>query len=54
MSTKGKSSSSRRGLLAGGNWIVDQVKLIDVYPNASNWPTSAASFKAPAAPPTTF
>src|SRR6266536_4843462 len=29
---KSKSSSSRRGLLAGGNWIIDQVKLIDVYP----------------------
>jgi sugar/nucleoside kinase (ribokinase family) len=29
---KGKNSS-RRGLLAGGNWIIDQVKLIDVYPN---------------------
>jgi len=29
---KAKSSSARRGLLAGGNWIVDQVKLIDVYP----------------------
>lgn len=26
-------NSSRRGLLAGGNWIIDQVKLIDVYPN---------------------
>lgn len=25
-------SSSRRGLLAGGNWIIDQVKLVDVYP----------------------
>src|SRR5260221_6348815 len=23
---------SRRGLMAGGNWIIDQVKLIDVYP----------------------
>src|SRR5260221_8255749 len=22
----------RRGLLAGGNWIMDQVKMIDVYP----------------------
>jgi sugar/nucleoside kinase (ribokinase family) len=32
MSSKGKSSSGRRGVLAGGNWIVDQVKLIDVYP----------------------
>jgi sugar/nucleoside kinase (ribokinase family) len=26
-------NSSRRGLVAGGNWIIDQVKLIDVYPN---------------------
>ena len=30
--SKSKSASSRRGLLAGGNWIIDQVKLIDVYP----------------------
>lgn len=29
---KTKSSSARRGILAGGNWIIDQVKLIDVYP----------------------
>jgi sugar/nucleoside kinase (ribokinase family) len=29
---KAKSAPSRSGLLAGGNWIVDQVKLIDVYP----------------------
>ena len=27
-----KSKNSRRGLLAGGNWIIDQVKMIDVYP----------------------
>jgi sugar/nucleoside kinase (ribokinase family) len=27
-----KHDNSRRGLLAGGNWIIDQVKLIDVYP----------------------
>ncbi len=27
-----KSSSARRGILAGGNWIIDQVKIIDVYP----------------------
>src|ERR1051325_4843612 len=27
-----KPSNPRRGLLAGGNWIVDQVKQIDVYP----------------------
>src|SRR5689334_1702089 len=24
--------SPRKGLLAGGNWIIDQVKLIDTYP----------------------
>ncbi|MBM3881138.1 MAG: carbohydrate kinase family protein [Verrucomicrobia bacterium] len=27
-----KSAPSRTGLLAGGNWIIDQVKLVDVYP----------------------
>ena len=26
------SNDLGRGLLAGGNWIIDQVKLIDVYP----------------------
>ncbi|MBT6852465.1 MAG: carbohydrate kinase family protein, partial [Opitutae bacterium] len=26
------SSESRSGILAGGNWIIDQVKIIDVYP----------------------
>lgn len=29
---KTKAANSHAGLLAGGNWIVDQVKLIDVYP----------------------
>jgi sugar/nucleoside kinase (ribokinase family) len=29
---KNKVANSRRGLLAGGNWIIDQVKMIDVYP----------------------
>src|SRR5208282_3155958 len=29
---KTKISSSRNGLLAAGNWIIDQVKIIDVYP----------------------
>ncbi len=29
---KTKPSHLRSGLLAGGNWIIDQVKLIDVYP----------------------
>jgi sugar/nucleoside kinase (ribokinase family) len=31
---KKTNASSRKGLLAGGNWIIDQVKLIDVYPRA--------------------
>jgi sugar/nucleoside kinase (ribokinase family) len=26
------AASTRRGLLAAGNWIIDQVKMIDVYP----------------------
>ena len=29
---KKNNSSSRCGLLAAGNWIIDQVKIIDVYP----------------------
>src|SRR5213080_1022927 len=29
---KSKPASARSGLLAGGNWIIDQVKLIDVFP----------------------
>lgn len=30
---KTKSAQTRAGILAGGNWIIDQVKLIDVYPS---------------------
>jgi sugar/nucleoside kinase (ribokinase family) len=29
---KKPSVSSRAGLLAGGNWIIDQVKMVDVFP----------------------
>lgn len=29
---KSKAANARAGLLAGGNWIIDQVKLVDVYP----------------------
>jgi sugar/nucleoside kinase (ribokinase family) len=29
---KTKSTPHREGILAGGNWIIDQVKLVDVYP----------------------
>jgi len=27
-----KTASTRKGILAGGNWIIDQVKMVDVYP----------------------
>jgi sugar/nucleoside kinase (ribokinase family) len=27
-----RSDRGRRGILAGGNWIIDQVKVIDIYP----------------------
>ena len=36
------TSSNRRGLLAGGNWIVDHVKLIDGFPQ----PESLANIQA--------
>src|SRR2546430_10986167 len=29
---KNQNMNGRRGLLSGGNWIIDQVKMIDVYP----------------------
>lgn len=29
---KASSASKRSGILAGGNWIIDQVKIIDAYP----------------------
>src|SRR5262245_59469281 len=29
---KTNTAGTRRGLLSGGNWIIDQVKIIDVYP----------------------
>lgn len=32
-SMKTPKTPQRKGILAGGNWIIDQVKLVDVYPN---------------------
>ena len=29
---KASAHSKRSGILAGGNWIIDQVKIIDTYP----------------------
>lgn len=42
---KAKSSHIRRGLLAGGNWIIDQVKLIDVYPEPEKLANISAAMK---------
>ena len=41
----GKSSTIRSGLLAGGNWIIDQVKLIDVYPQPEQLANTAPKSK---------
>src|SRR5215204_4325894 len=32
MAKKTTTSPARRGILSGGNWIIDRVKIIDVYP----------------------
>ncbi len=40
-----KSPASRTGLLAGGNWIVDQVKLIDRFPQPERFANIASEFK---------
>ena len=45
---KAKTTSTRSGVLAGGNWIIDQVKLIDVYPQREQ----LANIRAKAAPGT--
>lgn len=29
---KAKNASTRSGILAGGNWIIDQVKMVDIFP----------------------
>jgi sugar/nucleoside kinase (ribokinase family) len=39
---KKRASSSRCGLLAAGNWVVDQVKMIDVYPQRDHLATIRA------------
>lgn len=39
-----KASRQRRGILAGGNWIVDRVKLIDVYPQPERLANITAEF----------
>ena len=31
-----RKTTKRKGILAGGNWIIDQVKTIDVYPRAES------------------
>jgi sugar/nucleoside kinase (ribokinase family) len=39
---KAKPKSTRKGILAGGNWIIDQVKIIDTFPARE----SLASFRS--------
>lgn len=41
---KAKSGTGRRGILAGGNWIIDQVKIVDVFPK----PESLANIQSQA------
>ncbi|MEI7732266.1 MAG: carbohydrate kinase family protein [Verrucomicrobiota bacterium] len=38
-------TSARNGLLAGGNWIIDQVKLIDAYPQPENLANIGSQFE---------
>jgi len=47
MKTKTTSTSTRRGLLVGGNWTLDQIKLIDTYPQ----PEGLASIRSQSASP---
>jgi sugar/nucleoside kinase (ribokinase family) len=42
---KGKASPRKRGLLAGGNWIIDQVKLIDVFPQRESLANISGQFQ---------
>ncbi|GIT38784.1 MAG: hypothetical protein Ct9H300mP7_7050 [Verrucomicrobiota bacterium] len=48
-----RKASARKGILAGGNWIIDQVKMIDVYPQREQLANiTGAQSPARAAPPT--
>jgi len=40
-----KNISSRRGVLAGGNWVVDHVKMIDVWPAQDALASITAQFE---------
>ena len=42
---KKKAILSHEGILAGGNWVTDQVKLIDVYPEPENLANISAEFQ---------
>lgn len=42
---KTSARQRRSGILAGGNWIIDRVKLIDVYPQAEQLANITAEFR---------
>jgi sugar/nucleoside kinase (ribokinase family) len=44
---KTKRANSRRGLLAGGNWVIDQVKIIDVHPQPERLANILSQANAP-------
>ena len=43
--TRVTRASDRRGVLAGGNWIVDQVKMIDVWPQPESLANISDQFR---------
>ena len=42
---KKANGSSRNGILAGGNWIIDQVKMVDVYPQREQLANIRSSYQ---------
>jgi sugar/nucleoside kinase (ribokinase family) len=48
---KTKNPSARRGILAGGNWVIDRVKIIDVYPQPERLANIVSQSNAPGGAP---
>jgi sugar/nucleoside kinase (ribokinase family) len=48
---KTKRANSRRGLLAGGNWVIDQVKIVDVFPQPERLANILSQSSAPGGAP---
>ena len=45
MATKRKTASKRHGIIAGGNFIIDQVKMIDRYPQRESLANIASQYQ---------